>query len=320
MPKTARRSDARGRRLKLITAVALVILAGFAGVLAWQRWPTQEQPPAAEIARKEEKAVIAAPAPAPAPTRRALKPLDAFTDCGGCPEMVMIPGGTFMIGSPADEPGRFSDEGPRHQVTIEPFAMGKTEVTFAEWDACVTAGGCNGYKRLPLPWGRGSQPVVAVSWKDAKAYVSWLSQHTGQPYRLPSEAEWEYAARAGTTTRYASGDAITPKDANYLAVISLRPPKWAPMRRTPGVSMTCTATPWSGSRTSTTTATRALRPMAPRGRTVKEKIPLLAASSAAVPRSAVRGSFVRRPATGLSRPTAAAGISGSALPGRSIRT
>jgi formylglycine-generating enzyme required for sulfatase activity len=127
--------------------------------------------------------------------------------------MVMIPGGSFTMGSPADEPEHQSDEGPQHRVTIEPFAMGKTEVTFAEWDACVNAGGCNGYKP-PDQEGRGSRPVINVSWKDAKAYVSWLSQHTGKPYRLPSEAEWEYAARAGTRTRYSFGDTITLENAN----------------------------------------------------------------------------------------------------------
>jgi formylglycine-generating enzyme required for sulfatase activity len=208
MPKMARYSDARvRRRLKLITAIALVILAGFAGVFAWHRWPPHEQPPAAEIARRgEEKAVVAAPAPASAPTGRALKPLDTFTDCTECLEMVVIPAGPFTMGSPANEPERYSDEGPQRRVTIGPFAIGKTEVTFAEWDACVTAGSCNGYKPPDQGWGRGSRPVVNVSWKDAKAYVSWLSQHTGQPYRLPSEAEWEYAARAGTTTRYALRD------------------------------------------------------------------------------------------------------------------
>jgi formylglycine-generating enzyme required for sulfatase activity len=202
--------------LKLITAIGLLILVGFAGVIAWQQWPTQEQPRPEETARKEEeKAVIAAPAPAPAPTRRTLKPSDTFTDCSECPEMVVIPGGTFTMGSPADEPERDADEGPQNRVTIAPFAMGKTEVTFAEWDACVAAGGCNGYKPPDQGWGRASRPVINVSWRDAKAYASWLSQYTGKPYRLPSEAEWEYAARAGKTTRYAFGDAITPKDANY---------------------------------------------------------------------------------------------------------
>jgi formylglycine-generating enzyme required for sulfatase activity len=136
--------------------------------------------------------------------------------------MVVIPAGSFMMGSPANEPEwqsygvpRGSYELPQHGVTLGPFAIGKTEVTFAQWDACVAAGGCNAYKPSDQGWGRGSRPVVNVSWKDAQAYIDWLGRETGQPYRLPSEAEWEYAARAGTTTRYAFGDAITPKDANY---------------------------------------------------------------------------------------------------------
>ena len=174
------------------------------------------QPPAEETARRgEEKDVVASPAPAPAPAGRALKPLDPFRDCAECPEMIVIPAGSFMMGSPATEPERDKDEGPQRRVTIEPFAIGKTEVTFAQWDACVTAGGCNGYTPSDEGWGRGSRPVVNVSWKDAQVYIDWLERKTGKPYRLPSEAEWEYAARAGATTRYAFGDAITPKDANY---------------------------------------------------------------------------------------------------------
>jgi formylglycine-generating enzyme required for sulfatase activity len=128
--------------------------------------------------------------------------------------MVVIPGGTFMMGSPADEEHRSSSEGPQHRVTIAPFAMGKTEVTFAQWDACMAAGECNGYKPRDQGWGRESRPVINVSWHDAEAYVGWLSKQTGKPYRLPTEAEWEYAARAATTTSYAFGDAITRKNAN----------------------------------------------------------------------------------------------------------
>ena len=187
---------------------------------------------------------------------------------------------------------RSASEGPQHRVTIEPFAMGKTEVTFAEWDACVTAGGCNGYKPPDQGWGRGSRPVINVSWEDAKEYLSWLSQHTGKRYRLPSEAEWEYAARAGTTTRYAFGDAITTK-ATWKA-ISVRAPRWAPIHQTPGVSMTCTATSGSGWRTFTTTATRALRPMVRRGRRGKAQRPRLPRR---FPGATIHGTSVRRAAT-----------------------
>ena len=117
---------------------------------------------------------------------------------------MVVPAGTFTMGSPASEEFREEDEGPQHSVTIPaPFAVGVYEVTFAEWDACVRAGGCGGYAPADEGWGRGSRPVINVSWEDAQAYVSWLSQQTGARYRLLSEAEWEYVARAGSrTARY----------------------------------------------------------------------------------------------------------------------
>ena len=132
------------------------------------------------------------------------RPGDVFRDCAACPEMVVVPAGSFMMGSPASEEGRFDDEGPRHRVTIgSPFAVGVYEVTFAEWDACVRAGGCGGYRPEDEGWGRASRPVINVSWEDAQEYVRWLSRETGEEYRLLSEAEWEYVARAGTqTARY----------------------------------------------------------------------------------------------------------------------
>ena len=135
-------------------------------------------------------------------------PGEAFRDCPDCPEMVVIPAGSFTMGSPAGEAGRYDDEGPRHRVTISrAFALGKYEVTFAEWDACARAGGCS-HRPKDQGWGRGNRPVINVSWDDAKAYVRWLARKTGQEYRLPGEAEWEYAARAGTATaRYWGEDA-----------------------------------------------------------------------------------------------------------------
>lgn len=139
-----------------------------------------------------------------------------FRDCPNCPEMVVVPAGSFMMGSPSHEAGRDKSEGPRHRVTIEkPFAVGKYEVTFAEWDACVAGGGCGGYRPADesgqkgfLHWRLPRMPAGDVSWKDAKSYVKWLSQKTGKLYRLLTEAEWEYAARAGSTTRYSWGDEI----------------------------------------------------------------------------------------------------------------
>jgi len=139
-----------------------------------------------------------------------------FKDCDQCPEMVVVPAGEFLMGSPEDEPERSKDEGPRHKVTIaRPFAVGKVEVTFAEWDACVAGGGCNGYEPKDKGWGRGRRPVIYVSWDDAKAYVAWLTKVTGKPYRLLTEAEWEYAARAGTTTPFSTGQTITTDQANF---------------------------------------------------------------------------------------------------------
>jgi formylglycine-generating enzyme required for sulfatase activity len=135
-----------------------------------------------------------------------------FKECpNGCPAMIVIPAGKFMMGSPGDEPDRYAAEGPLHEVTIAKFAVSKFEVTFDEWDACASAAAC---PRAPDGWGRGAMPVINVSWRDAKQYVGWLSQLTGKEYRLLTEAEWEYAARAGTSTPYSWGKDPTSGDAN----------------------------------------------------------------------------------------------------------
>ena len=136
---------------------------------------------------------------------------DQFRDCPQCPEMVVVPAGSYRMG-PRDGPpgpGLFS------AVTIAaPFAVGKYEVTFAEWDACEEAGGCGAYSPQDNGWGRGQRPVIFVSWDDAQRYVRWLSTKTKKPYRLLSESEWEYAARAGTQTAYIWGDQIGTGRAN----------------------------------------------------------------------------------------------------------
>ena len=139
---------------------------------------------------------------------------EVFRDCDGCPEMVVVPAGELRMGSPTSEESRRDDEGPQHQVTLRSFAMAVTEVTFDEWEACVRGGGCNGHRPDDYGWGRSARPVVSVSWEDAQAYVSWLSGATGAAYRLPSESEWEYAARAGTTTPFHTGATISTDQAN----------------------------------------------------------------------------------------------------------
>ena len=144
------------------------------------------------------------------------RPGEEFRDCPECPEMVVVPAGSFTMGSPPTEKGRSENEGPQRRVTIrEPFAVGKYEVTFAEWDACVAAGGCRRHRPYDRGWGRGRRPVINVSWNDAKEYVGWLSRKTDKDYRLLSEAEWEYAARAETTGPFHFGQTISSNQANY---------------------------------------------------------------------------------------------------------
>lgn len=152
--------------------------------------------------------------PACAPQSATHKFDEVFRDCPECPEMVVVPAGSFMMGSPEGE-GEDA-EGPRHRVTIpKPFAVGRYEVTFDEWDACVSAGGCGGYRPEDEGWGRGRRPVINVTWTDAQRYVQWLTRRTGHEYNLLSEAAWEYAARAGTTTPFWTGETISTDQANY---------------------------------------------------------------------------------------------------------
>jgi formylglycine-generating enzyme required for sulfatase activity len=150
----------------------------------------------------------------------------AFRDCGHCPKMMIIRPGKFVMGSPSGETGRQDSEGPQHLVTVSrPFAIGRFDVTRAEFAMFVRE---TGYSTLDekcdwsAPRSKGlslnqtpSDPVVCVNWDDAHAFLAWLAGKTGKPYRLPSEAEWEYAARSGSTTARPWGEQLTRSDANY---------------------------------------------------------------------------------------------------------
>ena len=155
---------------------------------------------------------------------------DTFSDCRDCPTMVVVPAGSFVMGTPDDEPSRQDDE-VLHRIDIaRPFAVSATEVTWSQWEACVRDGACDGFaveealrrnsEGQPNPdyvdFGRGERPVVGVSWYDAQAFVGWLNRKTGaDAYRLLSEAEWEYVARAGTTTTYPWGESIDHDYGNF---------------------------------------------------------------------------------------------------------
>jgi formylglycine-generating enzyme required for sulfatase activity len=163
-----------------------------------------------------------------------LKARDTFKECPDCPEMVLIPAGEFMIGSPEREPERYAQEGPQHRVKIgRPFALGKLKVTRDQFDAfvretnysigdsCYTIESGQVEERVGRSFRNpgfvqeNNHPAVCVNWDDAKAYVAWLTKKTGKNYRLPSESEWEYAARAGTTTPFWWGTSIITDQANY---------------------------------------------------------------------------------------------------------
>jgi formylglycine-generating enzyme required for sulfatase activity len=152
----------------------------------------------------------------------------SFRDCRDCPAMVTIPAGRFLMGSPADEPDRQPAEGPVHEVVLrKAFAMARFDVTRAQFAAFAAETGYETHaercdwrapKSAGKPLDQGpDEPVVCVDWADAEAYAAWLARKTGKPYRLPTEAEWEYAARAGSTTARPWGPALTRDRANYGA-------------------------------------------------------------------------------------------------------
>jgi formylglycine-generating enzyme required for sulfatase activity len=170
-------------------------------------------------------------------TRKCVKPGSgqSFRDCPDCPELVAVPAGEFMMGSSESEEGRYENEGPLHKVTIaKPFAVGRFSITVAEYLACMKEGACKPaewqqpggkynistgsdplYKRLRESLTGDRYPIIGVTWDDAKAYVKWLSDKTEKDYRLLSEAEFEYAARAGARTPFWWGASISTSQANF---------------------------------------------------------------------------------------------------------
>lgn len=162
-----------------------------------------------------------------------------FKDCENCPSMIVVPAGSFMMGSPESEQGRLLDwEGPRQRVRIDkPFAVGRFEITVGQFREFLSETKIKAKRGCVSPWVRGifdaksrfsfeqpgfnqkdNEPAVCISWEDAQAYIAWLSKRTGHSYRLLSEAEWEYVARAGTETPYWWGGEITTENANFISV------------------------------------------------------------------------------------------------------
>ncbi|MEK0084121.1 SUMF1/EgtB/PvdO family nonheme iron enzyme [Benzoatithermus flavus] len=188
--------------------------------------PKGEPAPAAtgEKMPADEKAAMVEPPEPAKPLARTNGDGASFQDCPECPVLVRIPAGRFVMGGTSGD----RSERPPHQVTItKPFALGKYEVTVAQWRACVEDGGCPAMPRMQDP--TDTTPVHNVHWQDAMAYVGWLQKKTGHRYRLPSEAEWEYAARAGTSSRYwwgekIDGTKVACKDCGSTLFERLRPP------------------------------------------------------------------------------------------------
>ena len=213
-------ATAKGRRRRVQALIYLMLIGLIAGLIGWinqayvkeeWRWASTERP----FAFANIWPYVLTPQ-----AEQGLKPKDSFRECSPepgkdyCPEMIVVPAGSFTMGSPPTEKGHDANEGPQHQVTIrKPFAVSKFALTFDEWDACVDFGACTA-GATDLGWGRGQHPMINATWDDAKRYVAWLSRMTGKPYRLLTEAEYEYVARAGTQTAYPWGKDVGTNNAN----------------------------------------------------------------------------------------------------------
>jgi formylglycine-generating enzyme required for sulfatase activity len=196
----------RNRRHRGVAAVITLGLAIAGGLLGWLnedylrarlRWDRTIRP---------YVTAWVVPYVLTAEREHALHVAESFRECAkDCPEMIVVPAGGFTMGSPDGQEGHDKNEGPQHRVIFKyPFAVSKLEVTFDDWDACVAFGDCP--RVSDSGWGHGQHPVIHVTWDDAETYVRWIAMVTGKPYRMLSEAEWEYAARAGVSTSFSFGD------------------------------------------------------------------------------------------------------------------
>ena len=215
-------TDISKRLAALLAGLLVVSIANGASAK-----PRQERPRPAPVTEQAQTPPVALPRqffpekgvqPLTPELEQTLKPKDSFKECDNCPEMVVVPAGSFTMGTPADEPYRLKGEDPLHRVTLaKPFAVGRFAITFDEWDACIAEGGCKDNRSADRGPGRGRLPADDANFADAQSYLAWLSKKVGRTYRLPSESEREYFARAGTTTPFWFGKTISAQNANYDA-------------------------------------------------------------------------------------------------------
>ncbi|MCB1734354.1 MAG: SUMF1/EgtB/PvdO family nonheme iron enzyme [Gammaproteobacteria bacterium] len=204
---------------RVVMLVAAIFVVGAVTVAAWFAFKPRDDGMVStqHVLNKAQSSTEsqAQVRPLPSVSDERYAPGKEFRDCGHCPLMVVVPAGKFRIGSPSSELYRKDHESPQQSIHIDhPFAMSKYETSFAEWEACIQLGGCNSVQPPDEGFGRGKRPVINVNWHEAQSYAEFLGTATGKAYRLPSEAEWEYAARAGTTTPYSFGEELPENHAN----------------------------------------------------------------------------------------------------------
>ena len=209
-----RESRARARATRMRALIYVLLVGVIASLVGWINQDYVREQIHWQMTMRPYMVANVGPYVLSPEAERALKPLVSFRECAkDCPEMVVLPAGEFMMGSPATEGARYPNEGPQRLIPIaKPFAVSKFAVTFADWDACVSVGGCphvsdSGFER-------GTRPVINLRWDEAQQYAAWLSKVTGRPYRLLTETEWEFAARANSATAYFWGDQIGQGNAN----------------------------------------------------------------------------------------------------------